>query len=82
MHDASAKLSSGILNGNVNQYGDFDQCLNSVAKSHNFQGKYCLAYIQPSVQKNSKDLEQIRLMSLSYESYKSSFTNVSCNELG
>ncbi|KAH8373910.1 hypothetical protein KR200_006951, partial [Drosophila serrata] len=27
MHDASGKLNSGILNGNINQPGDFDQCL-------------------------------------------------------
>lgn len=27
MFDATAKLPSGILSGNVNQYGDFDECL-------------------------------------------------------
>ncbi|EDV91949.1 nose resistant to fluoxetine protein 6 [Drosophila grimshawi] len=27
MHDANGKLNSGILNGNINQPGDFDQCL-------------------------------------------------------
>ncbi|XP_023032742.1 nose resistant to fluoxetine protein 6 [Drosophila willistoni] len=27
MHDASGKLNSGILNGNINQPGDFDQCM-------------------------------------------------------
>lgn len=27
MHDSTGKLSSGILNGNINQHGDFDECL-------------------------------------------------------
>ncbi|XP_065364375.1 nose resistant to fluoxetine protein 6 [Calliphora vicina] len=27
MHDATGKLTSGILNGNINQPGDFDQCM-------------------------------------------------------
>ncbi|KAM7348279.1 drop dead [Cochliomyia hominivorax] len=27
MHDSTGKLTSGILNGNINQPGDFDQCL-------------------------------------------------------
>ncbi|KAF5294625.1 hypothetical protein FQA39_LY02757 [Lamprigera yunnana] len=39
MYDATAKWPSGILNGNVNQYGDYDECL-SVNRA-----KYCLAEI-------------------------------------
>lgn len=27
VHDSTGKLNSGILNGNINQLGDFDQCL-------------------------------------------------------
>ncbi|XP_076749624.1 uncharacterized protein LOC143422693 isoform X2 [Xylocopa sonorina] len=51
MLDASAKLSSGLLRGNVNQFGDFDECLGIVAhvklneKTVKVQGKYCLANI-------------------------------------
>lgn len=37
--DASAKLPSGILSGNLNQYGDFDECI-SVPDA-----QYCLADI-------------------------------------
>lgn len=77
MYDASAKLSSGILNGNVNQYGDFDQCLNTAAKSDNFRGKYCLANIQPEVSLNSEYLNYLRTLSLSFEAYKSKFEDVS-----
>lgn len=39
MFDATAKLPSGILRGNVNQYGDFDECMELE------EAKYCLADI-------------------------------------
>lgn len=59
MYDASAKIPSNILKGNLNQLGDFDQCLGISAKvpleepSKNDEnvptlkitGKYCLTYI-------------------------------------
>lgn len=75
MHDASAKLPSGIFNGNVNQYGDYDQCLNVVAGSSKFRGKYCIAYIQPRSRNGTmKDLLQLVQ---SHEFFKSSFDDVS-----
>ncbi|XP_028028515.1 nose resistant to fluoxetine protein 6 [Bombyx mandarina] len=40
MFDATAKPPSGILSGNGNQYGDFDECLSIDAA---VRGKYCLA---------------------------------------
>ncbi|XP_076182322.1 uncharacterized protein LOC143154256 [Ptiloglossa arizonensis] len=51
MLDSSAKIPSGLLRGNVNQLGDFDECLGVMAhvKLNNntlkVQGKYCLANI-------------------------------------
>jgi hypothetical protein len=39
--DASAKLSSGILSGNVNNYGDVDECLSINQPVHSIQGKHC-----------------------------------------
>jgi hypothetical protein len=44
VHDSSAKLPSGVLNGNVNQYGDIDQCLNVRAPwlGGIIKGRYCL----------------------------------------
>ncbi|XP_012259544.2 uncharacterized protein LOC105688083 [Athalia rosae] len=51
MLDASAKLPSGLLRGNLNQLGDFDQCIGVKAhvkideKTVKVQGKYCLATI-------------------------------------
>lgn len=43
MFDATAKPPSGILSGNGNQYGDFDECLSIDGA---VRGKYCLANIQ------------------------------------
>lgn len=77
MYDASAKLTSGILNGNVNQYGDFDQCLDSAVKSNNFKSQYCLAHIQPKVASSFEYLSYLRTLSLSFEAYKSKFEDVS-----
>ncbi|XP_066592005.1 uncharacterized protein [Prorops nasuta] len=51
MLDSSAKVPSGLLRGNVNQMGDFDQCLGIMArvkvdeKTVKVQGKYCLATV-------------------------------------
>jgi hypothetical protein len=51
--DSSAKIPSGLLSGNINQYGDFDQCLELETEldppmyphleSYHIAGKYCLA---------------------------------------
>ncbi|KAF7409428.1 hypothetical protein HZH68_003809 [Vespula germanica] len=51
MLDSNAKIPSSLLRGNVNQFGDFDQCLgitSHVKMGNNtikIQGKYCLATI-------------------------------------
>lgn len=73
VHDATAKIPSGIFNGNMNQYGDFDQCLNVVA-GQKFTGKYCIAYIQPK-SKNGLTRDLLKLIQ-SYEFFKSNFEDV------
>lgn len=45
VYDSNAKITSGLLNGNVNQLGDFDMCL-SVQSQDDVNGKYCLASMQ------------------------------------
>lgn len=51
MLDSSAKIPSGLLRGNVNQLGDYDECLGISAhvkvddKTIKVQGKYCLANV-------------------------------------
>ena len=78
MYDASAKMTSGILNGNVNRYGDYDECLSVVAENEEFKGKYCLAHIQPRVtDADHKYLNYLRTLALSFEAYKSTFDDVS-----
>jgi hypothetical protein len=62
--DSSAKLPAGILNGNVNQYGDFDQCqdvavdLDPMTYAHledyRISGKYCLALLDIEVGKTAR----------------------------
>uniref|UniRef100_A0A2A4J5M9 Nose resistant-to-fluoxetine protein N-terminal domain-containing protein n=1 Tax=Heliothis virescens TaxID=7102 RepID=A0A2A4J5M9_HELVI len=55
MFDATAKPPSGILSGNGNQYGDYDECLSIDGA---IRGKYCLAYLQISVS-GDKNLDEI-----------------------
>jgi hypothetical protein len=74
VHDSTAKIPSGIFNGNLNQYGDYDMCLNIVARSEEFRGKYCIAYIQPR-SKNGTFQDLLKLIQ-SYEFFKSNFDDV------
>lgn len=75
MHDATAKIPSGIFNGNLNQYGDYDQCLSVGDDNERIKGKYCIAYIQPRSRNGTmKDL--LKLVQ-SNEFFKSNFNDVS-----
>lgn len=76
MYDASAKIPSGILNGNVNQFGDFDQCVN-VQGMDAIQGKYCLAYLQPVVPDNFLRLKHLSRLAQSHSAFRSNFDDVS-----
>ncbi|KAG5684658.1 hypothetical protein PVAND_013876 [Polypedilum vanderplanki] len=74
MNDATARFTtSGLLNGNVNQFGDFDQCVNVREPSNEFRGKYCLAYLQPKVPTSLKYTNHLRLLLQSYDAFKSNF---------
>jgi Nose resistant-to-fluoxetine protein, N-terminal domain len=77
--DANAKLPSGVLNGNLNQLGDFDQCLNVISSNKKFKGQYCLASIQLSLPKKFKNLDRLRKTVLAGEAYKSDFDDVCKN---
>lgn len=77
VHDANAKISSGILHGNVNSFGNFDQCLNVVAPNEKFQGQYCLAQLQPSVLTNNAHLIHLKSLAQSFEIIQSNFNDVS-----
>ena len=77
MLDANAKISSGILQGNANNFGNFDQCVNVVAPNEIFQGKYCLAQLQPSLPNDTPHLNYLKSLVQSFEIIQSNFNDVS-----
>lgn len=42
MYDASSKFSTGILAGKSFDFGDFDECVNTVTKGLEFEPQYCI----------------------------------------
>lgn len=84
MYDSSAKLTSGILNGNINLFGDFDQCLSieaprSAADSTiAFRGKYCLAYLQTNIPSSTLPKHTyLHKLLQSHSAFLSNFNDVS-----
>ncbi|ALC49761.1 drd [Drosophila busckii] len=79
MHDASGKLNSGILNGNINQPGDFDQCLSIQQPGEDdnnmLRGQYCLAYAQPVLPHKSKRLQSFFKLIQSHGPFRSEFND-------
>lgn len=69
MIDSTGKISSGLLNGNVNQLGDFDQCLNvhSLEENHKMNiteneiifGKYCLISIDITLPYSLRNIDDL-----------------------
>ncbi|XP_067639929.1 O-acyltransferase like protein-like isoform X2 [Eurosta solidaginis] len=62
MLDATGKITSGMLRGNINQFGDFAQCMQvkTVVKVTpqnpiRIRGKYCLAHIE--METSTKELK-------------------------
>ncbi|RLU26672.1 hypothetical protein DMN91_000469 [Ooceraea biroi] len=58
MYDATAKVPSGLLSGNVNQLGDFDECMDVEGKD-GIRGQYCLAYLQLDIDQSRPDLKYL-----------------------
>lgn len=75
MHDSSAKISSGLLSGNINNYGDFDECLQARSPAKDIQGQYCLAYMTIDVPEEMLHLNKLRKLSQSLETFRSNFSN-------
>ncbi|KAJ9593682.1 hypothetical protein L9F63_014777, partial [Diploptera punctata] len=76
MYDSTAKLPSGILRGNTNQFGDFDQCISIGSdKTSHIEGKYCLASVDIDARPFSYDevdsLKKAVYHARSYEFIKS-----------
>ena len=81
VHDASAKVPSGILSGNINQLGDFDECLNVKAPNGEFTGKYCLTYVQMTVPDYLPKLGKIRKLLHSHDAFVNDFDDVSVTNI-
>lgn len=89
MYDSAAKLPTGLLAGNINHLGNFDQCLSvhsapstddtATADPDAVRGKYCLAYMQPIVPSGGHLPRLRRLHSLvqSHSAFSSDFEDVS-----
>ena len=78
VYDSSAKTPSSILNGNVNQFGDFDQCLSAklTVNDDTIQGRYCLLNFQ--IMKPEDDrLELIHRLAHSNYAFESKINDVS-----
>ncbi|XP_026686865.1 O-acyltransferase like protein-like [Diaphorina citri] len=73
MYDGSAKIPSGLLNGNVNQFGDFDLCMGAKQPDgEGIQGQYCLSYVELEVANSeNKNLEHILNLMKSFSPFKS-----------
>lgn len=82
VYDASAKIPSGILNGNVNQFGDFDQCLSANDESLGIQGQYCLAFVELTLPPNADEKWKYILNLLhSHSAFRSRMEDVSINRV-
>lgn len=82
MHDSSGKLPSGLLNGNVNQFGDFDQCLSIDEAQIGIQGRYCLAYVHLKLGQDAEDSSQLKdVLDLihSHSAFRSQLSDVSAD---
>lgn len=67
MYDAAPKLPSGLLSGNMNQYGDLDLCLAS-------GGRYCLAYVDVKLAGHDyHNLAHVHQLVHSHHAFRSTF---------
>lgn len=77
MHDSNGKLPSGILKGNIHQFGDFDECLSVESPGGDVQGQYCLANVQVTIPENLEFLKTLKEEKVLIEMFNSSFRDVS-----
>ena len=80
VHDASAKLPPGLLNGNVNQYGDIDQCLRVKTSWQGgvIKGRYCLTTMALRLSDpRSALLKQLQQLLQSHDMVRSELDDVS-----
>ncbi len=66
------------MNGNINQYGDFDQCIDAISPDQKIQGKYCLSLLKP--RSKEMELEILRKAIQNHEFVKNDIDDV-CNKI-
>lgn len=76
VYDATAKIPSGLLNGNVNQLGDFDECV-GIEATDGIRGQYCLAYLQLDVDQSRPYLSHLHRLLHSHYAFRSNMSDVS-----
>lgn len=76
VYDATAKVPSGLLSGNVNQFGDFDECVGVEGKD-GIRGQYCLAYFKLDIDQSRPDLKYLHRLLHSHYAFRSNLTDVS-----
>ncbi|XP_014232927.1 O-acyltransferase like protein-like [Trichogramma pretiosum] len=74
MFDATAKMPSGLLNGNVNQLGDYDECV-GVEGPDQIRGQYCLAYLRLDVDESRPDLRRLHKLLHSHYAFRSNMSD-------
>lgn len=81
MLDASGHFPTGILSGNVNSFGDFQECLSVLGDGDDklmFKGKHCYVEMQPSVNKSTAPyIDHLRQHVQSFELIRSRLEDVS-----
>lgn len=76
MYDATAKIPSGLLSGNVNQFGHYDLCMQSINDEYDINGQYCLASLQID-SPNNPYLAAIHDLVYAHSPFKSKLDDVS-----
>ncbi|KAG5684660.1 hypothetical protein PVAND_013878 [Polypedilum vanderplanki] len=71
MYDASGHFSTGILRGNVNSFGDFEECINIRNEKLKISGKHCYIETQPHIEESAQYLNHLKKLIQSYEIIKS-----------
>lgn len=80
VYDANGQLPVGVLSGNVNIYGDFQECL-SIDDLSELRGKHCFTQLQPFVTEPAIYLNYLRKLAQSFDLMQSNFRDVSTTSI-
>jgi hypothetical protein len=79
VYDASGHFSTGILRGNVNSFGDFEECLSVRDDKMKIFGKHCYIEMQPFIEESAQYLNHLKKLIQSFEMVKSRLEDVRMN---